>query len=99
MENFNWLWIAFTDLTWWQMVLWAIYVIYFVVRSWQVWDETTSNGIIKGYRSVYFGYKREIRIYHLIRMILDIPCLVVGLFFPLLRKIFAFKIYTFKETK
>lgn len=81
----------------WLAVLAIVYAIYFFVRAYNIWEHTRDRGIRKGYRRVFFGYGNDIRIYHLIRIVFDIPPAIVGLLFPLVRKIFALKIYTFKK--
>jgi hypothetical protein len=92
------LWVQFTSLTWWQMIIWVAYLIYFLGRSWKVWDACRDLGIKKGYKWVFFGSNPKVfRLYHLIRMILDIPPLAVGLLFPVIKAIFRIKLYEFKQ--
>jgi hypothetical protein len=87
---------SFVGLLWWQMVLWFAYAIYFICRSWQIWRETNDFGIKEGYKEVFIGTDRHFRLYHLVRTIFDIPPMILGLLFPLLRKILRMKLYTFK---
>ena len=91
--------VAFTALTWWQMVLWVAYAIYFTCRAWHVWTEMNDYGIKKGYKYVIVGHSKDYRLYHLVRTILDIPPMLLGLVFPLLKKVLSFKLYTFKDEK
>lgn len=98
MDKIAWLWTTFISLTWWQMTLWVAYTLYFIVRSYAYWDKT-EDGLWKGYRSVMFGCDKHIRVYHIVRFIFDIPPATFGLFFPILRKVLAFKIYEFKDNK
>lgn len=95
----NWLWTSFVALPWWAMILWCAYTIYFIIRAWNIWDETTDYGVAKGYKNVIFGYEKHIRLYHVVRIVFDIPPAIIGLLFPLLRKMFSLKLYTFKEEK
>lgn len=92
MEELTWLWISFKSLTWWQMILWIVYTLYFIGRSYHFWDET-KHKFWKGYKNVIFGYDEYFRVYHIVRIIFDIPPAIVGLLFPALRKLLAFKIY------
>lgn len=96
MVKFQWLYATLADLTWWQRLLWVVYLIYFITRSYKYWIET-EHGLRKGYRRMIFGYNKEIRLYHILLIIFDIPPAIIGLTFPILKRILSFKIYTFKE--
>jgi hypothetical protein len=98
MGNISWIFTKFISLTWWQMILWGSYFIYFIVRTWAFWDETRES-LWKGYKRVIFSYEKYFRVYHIIRIIFDIPPALLGLLFPILRKLLAFKIYEFKSEK
>lgn len=98
MAHLTWLWTTVRAFAWWQTTLWIVYTIYFGLRSWHFWEET-ETGLWKGYRNVIFGYEKEIRVYHIFRILFDIPPAIVGLFFPILRSILRFKIYEFKDEK
>lgn len=93
------LWTKFTDLTWWQMILWLAYAIYFICRAYAYWVETSGDKKFwKGYKHVMFGrYEKYFRVYHIIVIIFDVPPAIVGLFFPVLRQVLTFKIYEFKK--
>ena len=94
----NWLWIHYTDLSWWAMGLWFIYIVYFIIRAIYIWNETSDDGILEGYKTVFLGRGQTVfRLYHLVRMILDIPPAVLGLLFPLLQKFLTLKLYEFKK--
>lgn len=95
---FSWLWIKFTDLPWWAMVFWGIYFLYTLQRAYEIWTATTELGLWKGYRFAFFN-KKEIRLYHLVRIVVDLPAAIVGLFFPVIRKVFSLKLYEFKDEK
>jgi hypothetical protein len=88
------------SLTWWQMILWIVYAIYFLLRAYDVWDEVTEYGFKKGYKHILIGqYKKDLRLYHVIRMIFDIPPMIIGITFPTFKKLFSLKLYTFKDEK
>lgn len=91
------IWEKFISLTWWQMSLWVAYTLYFIARSWRIWEETNWYGIKKGYKNVFIGEDKHFRLYHVVRTILDIPPMIVGLFFPAIKKVLSVKLYTFKE--
>jgi|GEM_PF-6305177 len=95
----SWVWTRFIELPWWAMLLWFVYALYFFIRAYHVWDETSDQGLVKGYRRVFFGHEKDVRLYHIIRIILDIPPALVGLFFPLLRFLFHLKVYTIRDGK
>lgn len=100
MFNFNILVQRFIDLTWWQMLLWVAYAFYFLARAYTVWEEVTHYGFKKGYKNILVGqYKKDLRLYHIIRMIFDVPPMILGITFPTFKKIFGFKLYTFKDDK
>ncbi|MFS0905764.1 hypothetical protein AB3N02_22210 [Priestia aryabhattai] len=91
---------AFLALTWWQMGLWVVYMIYFLIRAYHIWDETSTYGIKKGYKHIIVGHNdKHYRLYHLVRTLFDLPPMAIGLLFPVLSKVLSLKIYTFKEEK
>lgn len=86
-------WSSFRELPWWMEILVFAYAIYFIVRSIMIYKETSDEGIVKGYKNIFLGRNPEyLRLYHVLRMIIDIPPLALGIFFPLLRFIFTLKI-------
>ena len=93
------LFIKFKDLYWWQMILCGAYFIYFLIRSHDFWVSTDNSGILKGYKYVIFGYGKVFRVYHIVRILFDIPPAIIGLLFPVLKSILRFKIYEFKPEK
>lgn len=98
MDKLHWFLVSWQNLTWWQMILWVAYLLYFLIRTYGYWNET-QGGLRKGYRSMIFGNSKEIRLYHILLIIFDLPPAIIGLMFPTLRKILAFKIYEFKDVK
>jgi hypothetical protein len=82
------------------MFLSAIYVLYTVFRSWYFYDSTTGykkKSLWQSYKDAMFGNSDAIRLYHIIVMIIDIPALCAGYFYPTIKRVFTFKIYTFKN--
>lgn len=85
------------ELTWWQIILCAVYFIYFVYRSYQVWEETNYYGIRKGYKNVFVGERvKYLKLYHLFRMIFDIPPAIIGLLFPLTKVVLNVNLFKYK---
>jgi hypothetical protein len=96
MDKLQWLLVSWRNLTWWQMILWVVYLFYFCIRTHGYWSET-KHGLRKGYRHMIFGYSKEVRLYHILLIIFDLPQAIIGLTFPALRKLLSFKIYEFKD--
>ncbi|EKS8371769.1 MULTISPECIES: hypothetical protein [Bacillus cereus group] len=88
---------AFLSLTWWQMILWVAYTIYFLIRSHTIWEATIDDGIAKGYKEVFIGRDKYLRLHHIVRIFLDIPPMAVGLFFPIIKKVLSLRLYEFKK--
>jgi hypothetical protein len=99
VDLFNFLWNAFFSLSGWQMVLWVMYLIYFVGRTYYYFDCAQDNGVIGGYKKVMFRNSNSIRLYHLFLIVWDMPMAVIGLFLPFLKKTLTFKVYEFKKDK
>lgn len=93
-------WTAFINLPWWAFILTIAYALYFVFRACAFWQEQKDNDSFwMGYRRVIFGYDKVFRLYHIVRILFDIPPALIGLTFPLLRKVLTMKIYEFKDEK
>jgi hypothetical protein len=98
MEKIKWLFATIGQIPWWLLLIYLAYAIYFISRAREFWDATTNDGLRKGYKYAIFGsYPKDIRLYHIFRIVFDIPPAIIGLFFPAIRKILSLKIYTFKE--
>lgn len=82
----------FIALTWWQMVLLGIYTIYTLVRGIHYFNDGVKETLI-GYR------KNTLRLYHIILLVIDIPSMILGRFYHVIKFIFSAKLYTFKEKK
>lgn len=92
------IWIAWISLPWWAAILWVLYLIYFIVRACNIWYYTNEYGLIKGYKYVFFGDDpKDIRLYHLMRILFDVPPAIIGLSFPFVKAVFKMKVYTFKK--
>lgn len=92
------LWSSYWNLPWWADILIFAYAIYFIVRSVMIYVATKDNGIPKGYKLIFLGRNPEyLRLYHVLRMIIDIPPLTVGIFFPFIRFVFTLKLVKLKK--
>jgi hypothetical protein len=91
MDSITWLWATITELAWWQLILMAGYTLYFILRAWAYWD-ATEDGLWKGFRKVLFKYDTHFRVYHIVRILFDIPPMAVGLLFPVLRNVLKWEI-------
>lgn len=82
----------FISLTWWQMAILGIYFIYTLVRGTFYFNDGVKETLL-GFR------KRELRLYHIILLVIDLPSMVLGRFYHVIKFIFSAKLYTFKEKK
>ena len=88
----------------WQVFLLAIYIIYTAVKAFFYWSDFRDSrsskekfGLIKAYKRAIFGHSDYIKFYHIIKIVIDIPAVCLGYFFPVIKKIFSFKLYKFKS--
>jgi len=90
---------TWVSLTFWQMFIWAIYIIYTAVRTWHYYDGTgyKRKGLWTSYKEAVFCNSDGIKLYHIIVMIIDIPAVIFGYFFPVIKRVFTFNLYTFKK--
>jgi hypothetical protein len=100
-SSFTFLWNSFFALSGWQMVLWLIYTLYFLIRTYAYWDNASDLGVVQGYRRTAFSHDTHIRLWHLIRIVFELPMAAIGLCLPVLSRTLSFKVYEFKkeETK
>lgn len=70
----------FVSLTWWQVGLVILYVIYTIIRSIWIFNDGLTDALLGG--------KKQIKLYHLIWSVIDIPAILLGKFFPVLKKLF-----------
>lgn len=96
-ELFNFLWTAFFSLTGWQMILWIMYFIYFICKTYWYFVSAQEYGIIDGYKQVMFGRSNSIRLYHIFMIVWDLPMSMIGLFLPFLKKTLTFPVYRFQN--
>lgn len=95
-EFINVIWGTWTALVGWQMALWVILLFYCVMRIYDFWDNAKDLGVVKGYRKSIFGYDTHIRLWHIIRIIIDLPMAAIGLFLPILSRTLTLEIHQFK---
>lgn len=82
----------FIALTWWQMIILGFYALYTIVRGLHYFKS--------GVKETLLGYKEyDFRLYHLIVIVIDIPSMLLGRFYHVIKIIFSAKLYTFKEKK
>lgn len=87
LDFFNVLW---NELTWWQLVLAVMYIIYSCIRAIGYYEEGFRDYLIRG--------EKDVRLYHIILFIVDIPALLFGQFIPIIKKVFAIKVFPLKKT-
>lgn len=80
-----------TALTWWQMGLLAIYTLYTLIRAFWIFNS--------GFREATIGDSKDIQLYHILWMLIDIPAIVLGTLFPLFKLIFAIPVIPLKKNK
>ena len=82
----------FIALTWWQMVLLGIYTLYTLIRGMYYFND--------GVKATLLGYREyDFRLYHLILIVIDIPSMILGRFYHVIKFIFSLKLYTLKEKR
>jgi hypothetical protein len=82
----------FIDLTWWQYALLAIYTLYTLFRAFYIFDMGLKDAII--------GHgQNEVKLYHLLWSIVDIPAIVLGKLFPLIKFLFSVPILRINREK
>lgn len=86
LDSLNVLW---TEMTWWQIVLSVMYIIYSCVRAVAYYDN--------GFKYTLIGIEKDVRLYHVILFIIDIPSIIFGQFIPIIKKIFSLKVYPLKK--
>lgn len=100
----KWLVSAWVLLSTWQIFLVGVYLIYSVVKAYFYWsdfkdsrDRKEKFGLFKVYKKAIFGHSEYIKFYHIIKIVVDIPAVCIGYFFPIIKRIFSFKLYKFKS--
>lgn len=65
------------------------YVIYSLYRAHKYWED--------GIKETLLGWKKnDLRLYHIIWIVVDIPSIFIGRIYHVIAKIFSMKLYTFK---
>ncbi|MEH7782718.1 hypothetical protein CN526_26975 [Bacillus wiedmannii] len=81
-----------TDLTWWQMSLLGIYTLYTLIRSFWIFNS--------GLKEATIGYgAKSIKLYHILWAVIDIPAILLGTLFPLLKLLFSIPVIPLKQDK
>lgn len=76
--------------TWVAVLFLLVYTLYTFFRAYAYFD----NGV----KETMLGYgNREVRFYHIVWIVVDIPSLIMGRLYHVLKWAFAFKVYTFKD--
>jgi hypothetical protein len=78
-----------SDLAAWQWFLLVIYALYTLGRA--VWIFNS------GLRDALLGYGDTIKLYHILWTIVDIPAILLGKFFPVLKAIFNIPVIPLKK--
>lgn len=80
------------QLTWWQLSLVSIFTIYTLLRAWHIYEV--------GYKYSLLGYgAKSVKLYHIIWFIVDIPAVILGQFFPLIKFLFSVDVFPLKQDK
>lgn len=78
-----------TELTWWQMGLLGVYSLYTLIRAFWIFSS--------GLREAMIGSNKDIKLYHILWAIIDIPAIILGTLFPLFKKIFSIPVIPLKK--
>lgn len=106
-------------MTWWVLLAWIVYFIYTFIKIWKLVDEAHCYKVInkervdcisirQGLKEVYFYRQKYFTLWDIVRMIVNIPAIVlasallllktgVWQFFPFLRKVFGFKLFRIEK--
>lgn len=81
----------FTDLTWWEVGLLFIYTIYTFIRAWTYFSY--------GIKSTLIDNGKSIKLYHILWSVIDVPSIVLGRVYHVIKFLFSVDIYKFKAKK
>lgn len=81
----------FTSLSWWQVSLLVAYTLYTLVRAFWIFGS--------GLREATIGSSKDIKLYHILWAIIDIPAIILGTLFPLFKKLFGIPVIPLKKNK
>ena len=79
----------FIQLTWWEIALLGIYSFYTVIRAFWIFDS--------GLRQATIGKSRDIKLYHILWSVIDIPAIILGTLFPLFKRLFSITVVHLKH--
>jgi len=95
---FSWLWTTLMAIPWWGFILLLVYAISVCIYTYNVYEDVRSYGMLKGFRYAVCGYSaKHFRLHHLLQVIIFSPAMVLAYVLPILKAIFTFKLYTFKD--
>lgn len=78
-----------TSLTWWQLSLLGIYSAYTLIRAFWIFNV--------GLRDAVIGSSKDIKLYHILWALIDIPAIFLGTLFPLFKKVFSIPVIPLKK--
>jgi hypothetical protein len=79
----------FTALTWWEIALLGIYSLYTLIRAFWIFNS--------GLREAMIGDNKDIKLYHILWGIIDIPAIFLGTLFPFFKKVFSIPVIPLKK--
>lgn len=77
------------DLTWWQTALLGIYSLYTLIRAFWIFNS--------GLRDAMIGSNKDIKLYHILWGVIDIPAIILGTIFPLFKMLFNIPVIPLKK--
>lgn len=83
--------LLFTILPWWQVALLGIYSLYTLIRAFWIFNV--------GLREATIGGNKDIKLYHILWAIIDIPAILLGTLFPLFKLLFNIPVIPLKKDK
>jgi hypothetical protein len=81
--------LLFSELNWIQVALLIIYAIYTLVRAFWIFNS--------GLRDAMIGSSKDIKLYHILWGIIDIPAIFLGTLFPVFKKVFSIPVIPLKR--
>lgn len=79
----------FTELAWWQISLLGIYSLYILIRAFWIFNS--------GLRDAMIGSNKDIKLYHILWGIIDIPAIILGTIFPVFKLLFNIPVVPLKR--
>lgn len=79
----------FVELTWWQIAIVLIYTLYTLIRAYFIYAE--------GFLSATLAYGDTLKLYHILWAVIDIPAIIIGMFYPVLKYLFSVPIFDWKK--